>query len=255
MKKILQAVFIIIICLSANTVFSQNKRLKVEIENIGLRAPEDWLVKKTEKKMYGFKIVLYNEKNENHVTLNCIKQAMNLEAAIINEASEKSLKPKFEYMLIEKVKDGKAGKYKGKFVEYTNSFLMDYFRGGFYGIEDNGYTYVIDYYSDDTPESRKQVQNILNSLVILKPESRPNFFEVEKEYLTEDVTLDKQEEQVVEEKIEEIENIDNSKPKTEEIKQATQESNENLIAEIKEPEKEKKSFWKRITSVFKKKKE
>ncbi len=245
MRKVLSIIIVALLCSVPSFLFSQKKGLKVEIENISIKAPENYLVKKTEKKMYGFTIRLYNEQNSNQVVINCIKKAISRESAIVEASSERSLKPGFEYMIIEKVKSKPLGKYKAKFVEYTNSPLRDYFRGGYYGIVDNGYTYVIEYYSADTPEDRQEVEKILSSLNILKPESRPNFFEVEKEYLVENVVYEKPQEESLEEQTEE------GKPA---IEQAPVEQNQAPIAEIKdEPKKEKKSFWKRMTSVFKKK--
>ncbi len=234
MKRTLRTLLIIAICLSTSIAFGQGKRLKVEIENISIKAPENWLVKKAENKNNGFTIRLYNEQNENHVTISCIKKAMNLEAAIVDASSEKSQKPRFEYMIIEKVRSGKVSKYSGKFLEYTNSPLRDYFRGGFYGILDNGYTYIVDYYSDDTPEGRKEVRDIINGLNILKPEARPNFFQVEKEYLPENVKIEKKEDLV-------------------DTKIATPQEDKDQTTVADSPKTENKSFWKKITSIFSKK--
>lgn len=240
MKKTLLTSLLIAICLSTSVAFGQSKRLKVEIENISIKAPENWLVNKTEKEMSGFKILLYNQENINHVTIECIKKSMNLEAAIVDASSEKSLKTGFEYMIIEKVKSSTLNKYQGKFLEYTNSPLRDYFRGGFYGIIDNGYTYIIDYFSEDTPEGRNEVAKIINSINILKPESRPNFFEVEKEYLPENVKLETKEESFIEES--EVE------------EQKTQQNEVEKQSTIKDtPKKEKKSILKKMTSIFNKK--
>jgi len=261
MKKTLSILIVALICLIPSSLFSQKKGLKVEIENISIKAPEHYLVNRTQKKMYGFTIKLYNETNKNQVVVSCIKKAMNQEAAIMEASSERSLKPGFEYMIIEKVKSKPLGKYKAKFVEYTNSPLRDYFRGGYYGIIDNGYTYVVEYYSADTPEDRQEVEKILSSLNILKPESRPNFFEVEKEYLVEDVSVKKPEENADDSKMEEEDSAKEtkiekskkeSKPQVQEITHET--PKEAPIAEIKdEPKQEKKSFWTKITSIFKKK--
>lgn len=176
-------------------------------------------------------------------------------------SSERSLKPGFEYMIIEKVKSKPLGRYNAKFVEYTNSPLRDYFRGGYYGIIDNGYTYVVEYYSADTPEDRQEVEKILSSLNILKPESRPNFFEVEKEYLVEDVSVKKPEEHADDSKVKEEDSaketkIEKSKKESKtQVQEITHETPKAApIAEIKdEPKQEKKSFWTKITSIFKKK--
>lgn len=249
MKRTLRALLIIVVCLSTSIAFGQGKRLKVEIENISIKAPENWLVQKTKNKNNGFTIRLYNEQNENHVMISCVKKAMNLEAAIVDASSEKSQKPRFEYMIIEKVRSGKVSKYSGKFLEYTNSPLRDYFRGGFYGILDNGYTYIIDYYSDDTPEGRKEVESIINSLNILKPEARPNFFQVEKEYLPENVKIEKKVEPVQEDST--IVKGSNNKETT--IDQASkEEDNMYQSTGIDNPKKEKKSFWKKMISIFSK---
>lgn len=194
MKSTIKTLLISFLCLTSNFVFAQKQQLKVEIENISVRTPEDWKVEKTEKKKYGFTIKLFNEKNQNALKIACIKRTMNLEAAIVNQSSETSKREGFQDMIIERVKDGKFGKYSGKFLEYTNSPLRDYYRGGYYSVVDNGYTYIIEYYSADLPEDRLLIKNILSSLDILKPESRPNFFIVEKEFIPENVSAPKPEE-------------------------------------------------------------
>ncbi|MFA7081766.1 MAG: hypothetical protein WC135_04060 [Bacteroidales bacterium] len=252
MKRVLTTIIIIIIAISANIVYAQKNILKVEIENLSLRMPDHWLINKTEKKMLDFRIRLYNEEDNNSVSIRCIKHVQDQEAAIINASSEKSLKPGFEYMIIEKVKTQKLNKYKGKFVEYTNSPLRDYFRGGFYGIIDNGYTYIIEYYSADTPEDRQEVAKILKSLKILKPESRPNFFEVEKIYQKENVAIEKPEEETLESETNDTPSFDIENEES--MDKSTNEDNEDFIAQIDEPAKEKKSFWKKTTSIFRKKK-
>ena len=116
MKRVLSTIIIILIAISANITYAQKNILKVEVENLSLRMPDNWLISKTEKKMLDFKIKLYNEENNNQVSIRCIKQALNEESEIINASSEKSLKPGFEYMIIEKVKTEKLNKLKGKFV-------------------------------------------------------------------------------------------------------------------------------------------
>lgn len=189
-KRLFKALLLVIFVIMTNTLFSQNKRLKVEIENISLKAPSDWKAQKQDTPE-GFTIRLSNEKNPNHIIVNCIKKTTNLEATIVNAASQKSTLSGFEYMLIEKVHSKKFNDYNAKFLEYTNSPLRDYFRGGFYSFIDKGYTYVLDYYSFDTPEARGEVGKIVSSLKILPPESRPNFFVVEEEYLPKNIIVEK----------------------------------------------------------------
>jgi hypothetical protein len=187
-KRLFKPLLLAAILLLSSVLFSQNKRLKVEIENISLKAPENWKANK-EDTPEGFTIKLNNDENTNHVVVSCIKKTTNLEATIVNSASQKSTLSGFEYMLIEKVKSKPFGDYKAKFLEYTNSPLRDYFRGGFWSFIDRGYTYVVDYYSADVPEQRDQVGKIVSSLKILAPESRPNFFVVEKEYAPENIIV------------------------------------------------------------------
>ncbi|MFA6805951.1 MAG: hypothetical protein WCR29_00885 [Bacteroidales bacterium] len=237
MKRIFTAILFILISLSASNTYAQKNLLKVEIENISLKMPDNWLISKTEKKMLDFKLLFYNQTNSNKISIHCIKKAVDEESAIINASSEKSLKPGFEYMIIEKVKTQKLNKLKGKFVEYTNSPLRDYYRGGFYGIVDNGYTYIIEYYSADTPEDRLEIEKVLKSINILKPESRPNFFEVEKIYLTENVAT---------------ENPEEASLKQEENNPDQMDIDQGDITSEKTSQ-EKKSFWAKMSSVFRKK--
>lgn len=196
MKNTFKGLLLLSFCLLAYTLKAQKSHLKIEIENISIKTPEGWKPQKSKENTGEFSILLNNNKDNNEVSIHCIKKTMNLEAAIINQSSKTSLRPGFEDMIIEKVKTKELNKkFKGKFLEFTNSPLRNYYRGGYYGIVNKGYTYIIEYYSSDLPEDRILIENILSSINILAPESRPNFFLIEKEFLPEDVSLPELKEQ------------------------------------------------------------
>ncbi|MDR0971777.1 MAG: hypothetical protein LBM25_05285 [Bacteroidales bacterium] len=235
MKKIIHILIVSAILLNCFILMGQKPlERQISIYNISLNIPENYLVQEDKEEYYGYTIRLNNPKNENHLVINCIYKAMDVQSAIISASSKKSLLRGFEYMIIEKVISKRFNTYNAQFVEYTNSPIRDYFRGGFYGFIDNGYTYVIDYYCADTPEDRKEVEAILKSIKVEKPKAKENFIEIEKQYLKEDVSFE--------------DNFDTISLSKDTL------SVDNSAKTNSETDKkvEKKSFWQKITSIFKK---
>lgn len=257
MKTTIKGLYLLGFCLITLGLNAQKSQLKIEIENFSLKAPETWNAQKTNTNREGFSIELSNNENQSTIGIHCIKKTINLESAIINQASITSKKQGFEDMIIEKVKSKKMNKkFSGKFLEYTNSPLRDYYRGGYYGIEDRGYTYIIEYYSLDLPLERKVIENIINTINILAPESRPNFFLIEKEFIPEVISMP--EEEIEEEVHQEEEVIDTTNLSKKELKRLEKKSKkakkDHFDIVIQEEEAKKKAEEENIKAEKKSKK-
>lgn len=256
MKTTIKGLYLLGFCLITLGLNAQKSQLKIEIENFSLKAPETWNAQKTNTNREGFSIELSNNENQSTIGIHCIKKTTNLESAIINQASITSKKQGFEDMIIEKVKSKKMNKkFSGKFLEYTNSPLRDYYRGGYYGIEDRGYTYIIEYYSLDLPLERKVIENIINTINILAPESRPNFFLIEKEFIPEVISMPEEE---IEEVHQEEEVIDTTNLSKKELKRLEKKSKkakkDHFDIVIQEEEAKKKAEEEKIKAEKKSKK-
>ncbi len=252
MKNAYKLLTMFAITLIATGVFAQKSHLKIEIENINLNMPTEWKANKRDNLM-GYDILLSNNKDQSYVSIYTIRKTMNLESAIMDQSAKTSRKTGFEDMIIEKVRSKKLNKkHRGKFLEFTNSPLRDYFRGGYYGIEDRGYTYIIEYYSLDKPKDRDIIESILRSIEILEPELRPNFFQIENQYLPQEIGLGEEEEDLDEFEEEEFAEIDEdayyeaeidtesmTKKEVKKLKKKREKEKKKRIKQAKKAEKEK----------------
>jgi hypothetical protein len=131
-------------------------------------------------------------------------------------------------MLIDQVKDVKFDNKKAKLLSFTNTHLTEASIGGIYGLIDEGYTYTIEFYGEDNPEANALIKEILKSIKITKPLTEPNIVILEDDFTPTDWY--------------------ESEAMKEEAAKAKAEAEK---AELEK--KNKKGFFKRAFSIFKKK--
>ncbi len=227
----------------AGNLFSQSGRHSLTRENISLVVPDDWLATKLGKKMGDFGLRLKKQNDVAFVEINCTRHVAEPTSKITTLASERSNKETFEYMQIDEVRNAKLGKMNAELLVYTNTHLTDSYRGGIYGLVDNGYTYTIEFYGADTPEGRKEIESILKSLKIDKPLAEENMVVVEEEFVPKDWN-------VVQEDETEAVVSDNDNTKKDKVKAPER----KLSKEEKKLEKEKEKRLKEETKKVEKKK-
>jgi hypothetical protein len=163
--------------LSMNAPFNDCSKGDVKVCNDS----DKWLCTKG----LGDNMIMFGANDPNsvkYVKVYCWYKKTDLEAFITSRASQKSIEKGFEYMSIEKVKDAKLGKYHAKLLAFGNTYLNEAFVGGIYGIEKDGYTYCVEYYSEDNPSDIKLTEKILKSIVIGTPENEITIVEKEEHY-------------------------------------------------------------------------
>ncbi len=213
-------------CLVAN---AQKVELnKITEENITFGIPNGWLASKTGKKFGDFGIRAVEENGIKFVEINCTKRVIEPVTRLTTIASKRSEREGFEYMLIDQVKDVKFDNKKAKLLSFTNTHLTEASIGGVYGLIDEGYTYTIEFYGEDNPEANALIKEILNSIEIEKPLTEPNIVIMEDDFTPKDWY--------------------ESEAMKEEAKQAKAEKEKKMLEK-----KNKKGFFKRVFSVFKKK--
>jgi hypothetical protein len=230
-------------------LFSQGNMHSLTRENISLNMPDGWLATKLGKKFGDFGIKLSKQNDVAFVEINCTRRVLDPTGKITTLASERSNKETFAYMQIDEVQDSKLSGLKAKRLVYTNTYLIDTYRGGIYGLVDNGYTYTIEYYGADTPEQRSEIEKILSSIKIDKPFAQDNIVEISDGFVPSDwnvVPEEETEEQKAEaQKKIEKKSVKEAKKLSKEEKKLAKEQEKRLKEETKKVEKKKKDLEKK----------
>lgn len=241
-RHIFTVVFFVLLGFAGN-LFSQSGRHSLTRENISLVLPDDWLATKLGKKMGDFGLRLTKRNNVAFMEINCTRRVSDLTSKITTLASERSNKETFDYMQIDDVRNAKLGKMNAELLVYTNTYLTDSYRGGIYGLVDNGYTYTIEFYGADTPEGRAEIENILKSIKIDQPLKEDNMVVLEESFVPKDWNI-------AEENESDTAVSDNDKTKKEKVKTPER----KLSKEEKKLEKEKEKRLKEETKKVEQKK-
>lgn len=168
-------------------VFAQKTELnKITEENITFGIPNGWIATKTGKKLGDFGIRAKEENGIKFIEINCTKRVIEPVTKITTIASKRSEREGFEYMLIDQVKDVKFNKKNAKLLSFTNTHLTEASIGGVYGLVDEGYTYTIEFYSEDNPEANALMKEILKSVKISSPLTEPNIVIMEDDFTAND---------------------------------------------------------------------
>lgn len=229
--------------------FSQKEMHSLTRENISVSMPNGWLATRLGKKFGDFGIKLTKQNDVAFVEINCIRRVVEPMGKITTLASNRSNKETFAYMQIDEVENAKLSNINSKLLVYTNTHLIDSYRGGIYGLVDNGYTYTVEYYGIDTPEGRAEIEKILSSIKIDKPLVDENFVEIEEDFVPKDWNVAQDDEEQVkqeadEKKVEKKEKVEKKKL-TKEEKRLAKEQEKRLKEETKKVEKKKKELEKK----------
>lgn len=178
--------FIVFLCFLIGGCFTLNAQKtelhKITEENVTFGIPNGWIASKTGKKLGDFGIRAKEENGIKFIEINCTKRVIEPVTRLTSIASKRSEKEGFEYMLIDQVKDVKFDNKKAKLLSFTNTHLTEASIGGVYGLVDEGYTYTIEFYSEDNPEANALIKEILKSINIEKPLTEPNIVIMEDDF-------------------------------------------------------------------------
>ncbi len=240
-------------------VFAQKGSHSLTRENISLTKPEGWLATKLGKKYGDYGVRVKKNNDVAFVEINCQRRAIEPTSRITTLASQRSNKPTFEYMQIDKLSDSKLDRKNAKLLVYTNAYLIDTYRGGIYGLVDNGYTYTVEYYGADTPEQRAELDKILRSIKIAKPLAEENIVEMAEGFVSEDWNMAEEDEtEAVVAPAEKAQKVEKQKEEkvelTKEEKKLEKEKAKRLKEETKKVEKRKKELEKKKQELEKERK-
>jgi hypothetical protein len=184
MKKNIVYLVLAFLVLSLN-VNAQKDFHFIANENVSIKIPQGWHAIKLGKKMSDFSIYAKDSNSCKFVEIKCVRSVIEPKVRVNDIASERSHKTNFDYMQIDKVTSSKFNKYSGQLLLYSNTYLNDTYKGGVYGFISEGYTYTVEYYSEDTPKDRALIDKIINTISIESPDKQENIIEQEKSYVPE----------------------------------------------------------------------
>lgn len=169
------------------TTMAQKNWEEYAVENVSIKAPEGWKATKSENLSGGaYTITLKKSNTECFVEVTCLKKIMTPNTRMQDIATMRSQQANFEYMQIDKTESTKFQKNNARLLSYTNTYRNDVCKGGIYCFNAEGYTYAIEYFGEDNPETRKLLEKIVNTFKYSSPDKERNIVEQEKDYVEED---------------------------------------------------------------------
>lgn len=180
--------FIIFLCavLCALNVFSKDNVYTAVLQNVSLEIPDGWSVQKNVEKNGDFVLNCTKDNSIAFVEVVCKRKVIALETRLNEIASSRSLQKNFDYMQIDEVQPVVFNKQKAKQLSYTNTYLNDVSKGGIYAFIFEGYTYSLEFFGEDNPKMRKELDKIIRSFKITSAKKEINIIEKEEEYQAQD---------------------------------------------------------------------
>lgn len=179
---------IIFLCtlLCSLNVFSKDNAYTVVLQNVSLEIPDGWSVQKNEEKNGDFVLNCTKDNSIAFVEIVCKRKVIALETRLNEIASVRSMQKNFDYMQIDEVQSVVFSKQKAKQLSYTNTYLNDVSKGGIYAFIFEGYTYSVEFFGEDNPKTRKELDKIIRSFKITSAKKEINIVEKEEEYQAKD---------------------------------------------------------------------
>lgn len=179
---------IIFLCtlLCSLNVFSKDNAYTVVLQNVSLEIPDGWTVQKNEEKNGDFVLNCTKDNSIAFVEVVCKRKVIALETRLNEIASVRSMQKNFDYMQIDEVQSVVFSKQKAKQLSYTNTYLNDVSKGGIYAFIFEGYTYSVEFFGEDNPKTRKELDKIIRSFKITSAKKEINIVEKEEEYQAKD---------------------------------------------------------------------
>ncbi len=178
-------IFLGILLYSLN-VFSKDNVYTVVLQNVSLEVPDGWSVQKNVERNGDFVLNCTKDNSIAFVEVVCKRKVIALETRLNEIATQRSLQKNFDYMQIDEVHPVVFNKHKAKHLSYTNTYLNDVSKGGIYAFIFEGYTYSLEFFGEDNPKMRKELEKIIRSFKITSAKKEINIVEKEQEYQAKD---------------------------------------------------------------------
>ena len=170
-KSFLVALFMLVITSFGAYCQTTNWRY-ISKENVALKIPEGWKIKTAAKPKGNITMTAKSEDGKCFVEIKGIRVKVNLSNRATDIAALRSQKDNFQYMQIDKANKTKFKNFDAQLLNYTNTFENDVYKGVIYAFVNEGYTYTIEYYGEDNPETIAFLNEIVNTVNVNATEDK-----------------------------------------------------------------------------------
>ncbi|MBP3253500.1 MAG: hypothetical protein J6M30_03215 [Bacteroidales bacterium] len=172
----------LVLCAMFFSSYAQDNWRYVSKENISFKMPDNWRMVNTSKVGGAVKIMITDSLQTQFVEFRCEKTNINLKVRATDLAAERSSQPNFDYMQIDKVKKSSFKNREAQQLNYTNTYLNDVFKGTVYTFVNEGYTYSVEYYGDDKPQTQQFLLSIANTFNVNPADKKENINDMDKDF-------------------------------------------------------------------------
>lgn len=196
MKRIFVILLIVFTLFGFRAYSQQESWFYVSKENIAMKIPRTWKVNTFAKPQGQVKIRAKSTTGEEFVEVIAVRVKINLSNRVTDIATERSQRETFQYMQIDQSIKTRFQGYDAQLLLYTNTFLNEVYKGGVYGFVNEGYTYTVEFYGKDEPQTKALLEQIIHTINVNATEDKveniksqeKNFDQ--KNWQTEEVDLD-----------------------------------------------------------------
>lgn len=185
--KIKNIIILLVVTLLANVLaFAGNDITEIVLNNVSIKVSSDWTTQKQIQKNGDFRLTCTKDNSNAFVEITCKKRVIDPVVRANDIASERSMQKHFEYMQIDEIQNAKLKKTDAKLLTYTNTYLNDVSKGGIYAFISEGYTYTLEYFSEDNPKTKKELKKVVNSFSVSSPDKTRNIVDLAEDYQDKD---------------------------------------------------------------------
>ncbi len=175
-------VLVVSLILMGITLNAQGKWKYIDNENINFKMPDEWKIINSSKPKGPMNIKMYDPNGTQFVEIRSERSKINLKTRANDIATLRSQQQYFEYMQIDKVKSAKFNGHEAQLLSYTNTHMNEVYKGSIYSFVKEGYTYTVECYGEDKPETQKFLQKIAATINVNSADKKANITDKTKDY-------------------------------------------------------------------------
>lgn len=164
-------------------VQAQQQWKYVSRENIGFKMPENWRMLNAAKPQGDMTVTIEGPDSKSFVEIKCERYKINLKVRANDVAALRSGQPTFEYMEIDKVKATQFNGFDAQVLNYTNTYLNDVYKGFIYAFVKEGYTYTVESYGEDNPQTQNFLRQIISTVNVNSADKKENIKDQAEEFV------------------------------------------------------------------------
>lgn len=177
---ILSILFTLIFAISVN---AQSDWRYINKENINFKMPESWKMINSSKPHGDICIKIYDPNSAQFVEIRGVNNKVNLKVRVNDIATLRSGQQYFDYMQIDKVSSSTFNGFEAQLLNYTNTYLNDVYKGSIYSFVKEGYTYTVEFYGEDLPNTQSFLLSIASTVNVNSADKKENITKKSETYV------------------------------------------------------------------------